>query len=59
MVKSRMGVLTEREKTDVTDADVALGWKLQPAAGIIEDEKEKESWRGVGESEIQPGDHWN
>jgi hypothetical protein len=54
MVKSRMGVLTGREKTDV-----ALGWKLQPAAGIIEDEKEKESWRGVGESEIQPGDHWN
>jgi hypothetical protein len=38
MVKSRIGVLTGREKVDV-----AVGWKLQPAAGIIEDEKERES----------------
>jgi hypothetical protein len=28
MVKSRMVVLTEREKVDMADADVALGWML-------------------------------
>jgi hypothetical protein len=27
-----MGVLTGREKTDVTNADVAMDWKLQSAA---------------------------
>jgi hypothetical protein len=28
MVKSRMVVLIEREKVDMADADVALGWML-------------------------------
>jgi hypothetical protein len=28
MVKSRMMVLTEREKADVVDADMAVGWML-------------------------------
>jgi hypothetical protein len=28
MVKSRMVVSTEREKADVADADVAVGWML-------------------------------
>jgi hypothetical protein len=28
MVKCEMVVLTEREKTDVVDADVAVGWML-------------------------------
>jgi hypothetical protein len=28
MVKFRMVVLTEREKVDVADADVAVGWML-------------------------------
>jgi hypothetical protein len=28
MVKFRIVVLTEREKDDVTDADVAVGWML-------------------------------
>ena len=51
-----MVLLTEREKADVSDADVAVGWKLQPAAGTVVGEREGESWRGVGESEIQPGD---
>jgi hypothetical protein len=31
MVNSRIGVLTRREKADVTDTDVSVGWKLQPA----------------------------
>jgi hypothetical protein len=28
MIKFRIVVLTEREKDDVTDADVAVGWML-------------------------------
>jgi hypothetical protein len=28
MVESEMVVLTEREKTDVADADVVVGWML-------------------------------
>jgi hypothetical protein len=43
MVKSGMVVLTGREKADVTDADVLVGWKLQPAAGTVVDERERES----------------
>jgi hypothetical protein len=31
MVNSGMVLLTEREKTDVSDVDVLVGWKLQPA----------------------------
>jgi hypothetical protein len=38
MVKSRMVVLTGRE-----NADMPVGWKLQPAAGTIVSEKERES----------------
>jgi hypothetical protein len=38
MVKSRIGVLTGREKTDV-----AVGWKLQPAAETVLGERERES----------------
>jgi hypothetical protein len=37
MVKSEMVVLTGREMTDV-----AVGWKLQPAAGAVV-ERERES----------------
>jgi hypothetical protein len=43
MVKSGMLVLTGREKADVAYADVAVGWKLQPAAGTVVEEREKES----------------
>jgi hypothetical protein len=43
MVKSGMVVLTVRGKLDVTDADVTVGWKLQPAAGTVVSEKERES----------------
>jgi hypothetical protein len=43
MVNSVMVVLTEREKADVTDTDVAVDWKLQPAAGIIVGKRERES----------------
>jgi hypothetical protein len=28
MVKCEIVVLTRREKTDVTDADIAIGWML-------------------------------
>ena len=38
-----MVLLTEREKADVSDADVAVGWKLQPAAGTVVGERERES----------------
>jgi hypothetical protein len=38
MVKSGMMVLTKREK-----ADVAVGWKLQPAARTVVGERERES----------------
>jgi hypothetical protein len=38
MVKSRMMVLTGREK-----ANVAVGWKLQPAAGTVVGDSERES----------------
>jgi hypothetical protein len=43
MVNSGMVVLTGREKADVTDTDVAVGWKLQPAAGTIVGKRERES----------------
>jgi hypothetical protein len=42
-----------REKTDV-----AVGWKLQPAVETVVDERERESWRDVGENEIRLGDNW-
>jgi hypothetical protein len=54
IVKFGMVVLAGRENADVTDADVPVGWKLQPAAGTIVGESERESWCSVGESEIQP-----
>jgi hypothetical protein len=38
MVKSRMVVLTGREK-----ADVDVGWMLQPATGAVVSERERES----------------
>jgi hypothetical protein len=38
MVKSGMGVLTRREKTDV-----AVGWKLQPTTGTVVSERERQS----------------
>jgi hypothetical protein len=43
MVNSGMVVLIGREKADVTDTDVAVGWKLQPAAGTIVGKRERES----------------
>jgi hypothetical protein len=43
MVKSGMMVLTERENADMVEADVAIGWMLQPAAGAVLDERERES----------------
>jgi hypothetical protein len=56
MVKSGMGVLSGRENADV---DVAVGWKLQSPVGTVMGERERASWCGVGESEIQPDAHWN
>ena len=43
MVKSGIVMLTGKEKADVADADVAVGWKLQPAAGTVVGERERES----------------
>jgi hypothetical protein len=40
IVKSGMVVLTERENTDVVDADVAVDYKVQPAAEIVVGERE-------------------
>jgi hypothetical protein len=37
-----MRVLIGRENDDVADADVAVGWKLQPAVGTVVDERERE-----------------
>jgi hypothetical protein len=34
---------------------MAVAWKVQPAAGTIVGERERESRCGMGESEIQPG----
>jgi hypothetical protein len=41
IVKSRIVVLIERENADVVD--VAVGWKLQLAAGTIMSERVRES----------------
>jgi hypothetical protein len=43
MVKSKIVMLTGREKTDVPDVDVAVGWKLQPVAGTVVGEREREN----------------
>jgi hypothetical protein len=40
MVKSGIVVLTEKKKAD---ADVAVGWMLQPAARAVLGEKEREN----------------
>jgi hypothetical protein len=52
-------VLIGREKTDIADIDMVVGWKLQSAAGTVVGEKERENWRDVSESEIQLDDHCN
>jgi hypothetical protein len=43
IVKSEMVLLARRENVDVSDADVAMGQKLQPAAGTVVGERERES----------------
>jgi hypothetical protein len=43
MVKSGMVVLIRREKTDMTDANVTVSWKLQPASIIVVDERERKN----------------
>jgi hypothetical protein len=43
IVKSGMVVLTGREKTNVTDADMAVDWKLQPTTRTVLGERERES----------------
>jgi hypothetical protein len=43
MVKSIMRILTGREKTDMTDTNVSVAWKLQHAAEIIVGEIKRES----------------
>jgi hypothetical protein len=46
MVKSGMVMLAEREKTDVTDVNVIVGWTLQPIARAMVGERERElTWR--------------
>jgi hypothetical protein len=47
MIKSRMVVLTGREKGDGADANVVVGWMLQPTAGALVGEREiKLMWHG-------------
>jgi hypothetical protein len=41
MIKFKIMVLTEREKTDVTDANVAVNWMLYATADALAIEKEK------------------
>jgi hypothetical protein len=38
-----MVLLARRENVDVSDADMAMGRKLQPAAGTVVGERERES----------------
>jgi hypothetical protein len=38
-----MVVLTVKEKTDMADIDVVVGWMLQPATGAVVDKRERES----------------
>jgi hypothetical protein len=42
MVKSGIVVLTGRENSDVTDADVTVGWILQSVAGALVGERKRE-----------------
>jgi hypothetical protein len=47
IVETGMVVLTGREKSDVGDADVAMGWMLQRAAGAVVGKRERKLiWRG-------------
>jgi hypothetical protein len=39
MIMSRMVVLTDRENTDVVDANVDVDWMLQPTAGALMGER--------------------
>jgi hypothetical protein len=41
MFKSGIMVLSGREKTDMIDTDVSVGWMLQPTAGAVVNEREK------------------
>jgi hypothetical protein len=43
IIKSEMVVLTGREKADMPDADVVVGWMLHPAVGTVMDERERET----------------
>jgi hypothetical protein len=38
-----MMVLTEKEKTDMTDVDVAMSWILQPAVEAVVGERKRGS----------------
>jgi hypothetical protein len=38
-----MVLLTVRENTDVTDADVVVDWKLQPIVGTVVGERKREN----------------
>jgi hypothetical protein len=43
MVMSGMVMLIGRDKTDVADADVVMGWMLQLTAGVVVGKMERES----------------
>jgi hypothetical protein len=43
MIKSEILVLTGKEKTDVVDIDVTMGWMLQPTVRVVVDEREREN----------------
>jgi hypothetical protein len=37
-----MVLLTEREKTDMSDTDVIVSWRLQPTARTVGSERKRE-----------------
>jgi hypothetical protein len=41
MVKSKIVLLIEKEKADVADANVVMGYILQPAVRTVVDKREK------------------
>jgi hypothetical protein len=57
MVKSEMVVLTGREKADVANADVAVGWILEATAKALVVERKRGNRRDVVEIDIEIAYH--
>jgi hypothetical protein len=57
MVKSGIVVLTGREKADVANADVAVGWILEATAKALVVERKRGNRRDVVEIDIEIAYH--